>query len=242
VDTRYPAVLDFIDHLDEIRTVDDVWTALLTFTDRYGFKYGGLADIPSADEDLEDTTLCVSWPAEWRDRYFHENYIQRDPAVLHMSKTSDPYTWIDTLDDPDYTRVQRRIVHEAGEFGMTNGLIVPILGLSSGKAIVSIAGDNTDLSVREKAEIHLAAIYAHGRIRTLAHPKRRQIIFPALSRRERQCLQWVAVGKSDWEIGEILSISEKTANYHVEQIKRKYNVATRVQAVVHGIRSGAIQP
>ncbi len=241
MDTRYPAVLDFIDHLETIPTADRVWDSLLSFSSRYGFRYGGLADIPGAGENLEDTTLCVSWPEEWRERYFHGNYVDRDPAVLHMLRTPEPYTWTDTLDSPDYTKSQRRIVYEAGEFGMTNGLIVPILGLRTGTAIVSMAGDNNDLSTRERAELHLAAIYAHGRIRALSLPKRRPIVLPKLSMRERQCLQWVAVGKSDWEIGEIMSISEKTANYHVEKIKRKYNVATRIQAVVHAIRGGIIQ-
>jgi LuxR family quorum sensing-dependent transcriptional regulator len=240
VDTRYPAVLDFIDGLETMSTADEAWNALLSFSQRYGLRFGGLADIPSAGESLDDTVLCVSWPEEWRERYFHQNYVQKDPAVLHMFRTPEPYTWADTLECPEYTRSQRRIVEEAAEFGMTGGLIVPILGLRSGTAIVSMAGDNPDLSTRERAELHLAAIYAHGRIRALSASKRRATALPALSLRERECLQWVAVGKSDWEIGEILDISEKTANFHIEQVKRKYNVATRVQAVVQALRGGVI--
>jgi DNA-binding CsgD family transcriptional regulator len=61
-----------------------------------------------------------------------------------------------------------------------------------------------------------------------------------LSVRERECLQWVAAGKSDWEIGEILSISAKTANAHIEHVKQKYRVSTRMLAVVYALRSGAI--
>jgi DNA-binding CsgD family transcriptional regulator len=64
---------------------------------------------------------------------------------------------------------------------------------------------------------------------------------PSFSRRERECLQWYAAGKSEWEIGEILSISEKTANTYLERAKQKFGVATRKQAIVAALRNGVIQ-
>jgi LuxR family transcriptional regulator, quorum-sensing system regulator LasR len=58
--------------------------------------------------------------------------------------------------------------------------------------------------------------------------------------RETQILSWVAAGKSDWAIGQILRISSKTVNFHVENAKRKFGVGTRVQAVVAALREGMI--
>ena len=62
----------------------------------------------------------------------------------------------------------------------------------------------------------------------------------SLTRRECQVLDWIAQGKSDWQIGQILSISAKTVNYHAENAKRKLGVATRIQAVIAAIRAGAL--
>ena len=62
-----------------------------------------------------------------------------------------------------------------------------------------------------------------------------------LSRREVQCLAWVAEGKTDAEIGAILGVHTKTVNFHVESIKRKFDVGTRIQAVVLAVRSGMIR-
>jgi DNA-binding CsgD family transcriptional regulator len=61
-----------------------------------------------------------------------------------------------------------------------------------------------------------------------------------VSGRESQVLRWVAAGKSDWEIGMILRISEKTVNFHVQNAKRKLGVGTRIQAVVAAMREGLI--
>ena len=58
--------------------------------------------------------------------------------------------------------------------------------------------------------------------------------------RESEILGWVAVGKSDWAIGQLLRISGKTVNFHVENAKRKFGVATRVQAVIVALRAGII--
>jgi len=64
--------------------------------------------------------------------------------------------------------------------------------------------------------------------------------YPALTERERACLALAATGKSDWEIGLALSLSEKTVNTYVQRAKAKYRVSTRADAIVCGVRSGAI--
>ena len=58
--------------------------------------------------------------------------------------------------------------------------------------------------------------------------------------RETQILGWVAIGKSDWAIGRILKISDKTVNFHVENAKRKFGVGMRLQAVISAMRQGTL--
>jgi LuxR family transcriptional regulator, quorum-sensing system regulator BjaR1 len=234
----YPSVLDFIATLEKRETADDAWSLFMEFSAEFGLEFGGLADLPGPGERLEDTTLCLSWPEEWRNRYFERGYLRNDPAQLHLAHGADPYTWSEILAFPEYTKSQRRIVHEAGEFNMNEGFLVPILGLGTGIAMISVAGSNRNLGLRQRAELHLAAIYTHAQVRALS--KRRTRPLPSLSVRERECLQWAAAGKSDWEIGEILCISEKTANAHIEHAKQKYRVSTRMLAVVYALRCGAI--
>ena len=65
----------------------------------------------------------------------------------------------------------------------------------------------------------------------------------ALSKRESEVLPWLIVGKTDRDIGQILSISPKTVNFQVESIKRKYNATNRVALaydVVLQASSGAL--
>ena len=52
-----------------------------------------------------------------------------------------------------------------------------------------------------------------------------------LSAREREIMQWVAVGKTNVEIGEILAISSFTVKNHVQRIFRKLGATNRTEAV-----------
>lgn len=65
---------------------------------------------------------------------------------------------------------------------------------------------------------------------------------PRLTRRELEVLQWVMAGKSSWEIARITSCSEATVNFHLANVRQKFDVNTRQQAVVKAIALGMLIP
>jgi LuxR family quorum sensing-dependent transcriptional regulator len=52
-----------------------------------------------------------------------------------------------------------------------------------------------------------------------------------LTRREMQCMQWVAAGKTDKQIAGLIGISPVTAHFHIEQAKKKLRTPTRTEAI-----------
>ncbi len=63
---------------------------------------------------------------------------------------------------------------------------------------------------------------------------------PLLTAQELECLRWCKEGKTNWEIGEILSISQKTVEFHVGNAMRKLGAGNRITAVIMGIKHGLI--
>lgn len=61
-----------------------------------------------------------------------------------------------------------------------------------------------------------------------------------LTERERDALSWVAEGKSDWEISVILSLSETTVRFHVDNARRKLGAVNRAQAVARLVAAGLL--
>ena len=62
-----------------------------------------------------------------------------------------------------------------------------------------------------------------------------------LTPREQEVLLWCAYAKSSWEIGQILQCKESTVNFHVSNILRKFDVETRIAAVIKALRYGMLQ-
>ena len=62
-----------------------------------------------------------------------------------------------------------------------------------------------------------------------------------LTRREMEVLKLLSVGLYNKEIGEKLSISERTVKNHISSIFKKIEVVDRTQAAVFAIRNGLIQ-
>lgn len=56
---------------------------------------------------------------------------------------------------------------------------------------------------------------------------------PSLTSREAEVMYWVTMGKTNRDIAEILSLSPRTVNKHLEHIFEKLYVETRTAAVLH---------
>lgn len=59
---------------------------------------------------------------------------------------------------------------------------------------------------------------------------------PQLSVRETEVLRWTAAGKTAAEIAQILNISGRTVEFHINSAARKLDTVNRVQTVVEAIR------
>lgn len=63
----------------------------------------------------------------------------------------------------------------------------------------------------------------------------------ALSMRERDVLRLLALGHTNREIGTLLHISVRTAEFHRRNIQRKLNLTSRSQLVEHALTHGLLE-
>jgi LuxR family quorum sensing-dependent transcriptional regulator len=230
--------LDFIAEIDRVDDSDSVRLLFQRFLEvEIGFT-NVVCLIPNASETLNSTIYFNTRPEPWTEHYVEANHIFSDPMVRELYKTYDPYAWSDVLNRRKLEREDLRIVQEAGEFGMREGFVVPIYQLNGYFGLVSAAGGKLELTERMRSVLQLTSIYVHDKVARLHRALREQKA--RLSPREIECLKWVSAGKSDWVIGEILHLSERTVNGYIESAKRKYEVTTRVQAVLLAARDGYI--
>lgn len=230
--------LDFVAKLDEAPDEGAASTLFNDFVGGFGFSRAIVMRIPEVGDTPEKCVALNTFPHEWTDHYYRSGYHHRDPVMRRITTGVLPYTWGEAFKSVKAGKTERAIFNEAREFHLRDGLVVPIVEAGGSTGLVSVAGDDVDLSDVPRRALNLASVYFHS---TLSRLRRRALEQDmSLTPREFECLKWVAEGKSDWEIGQILSISAKTVNYHIENAKRKFGVATRVQAVVAALRAGRL--
>ena len=91
------------------------------------------------------------------------------------------------------------------------------------------------------AELQLFAVHTQDAALRLLLPESPAIDAPELTPRELESLRWTMEGKTAWELGRILGISEQTAVRHVNNATHKLNAVNKHHAVVKALRLGLIR-
>jgi DNA-binding CsgD family transcriptional regulator len=92
-----------------------------------------------------------------------------------------------------------------------------------------------------KRALQLISLFAASKAHALSHPPDVRPRTSRLTPREREVLQWISAGKTSWEIGAILGLSERAINKIIADGMFKLDAVTRTQAVVNAIRIGEIE-
>ena len=174
-------------------------------------------------------------------------------ACFHVGRPGEPiwvrlaFSW--NLPDEVLSRIRRRLSAEDeairaammswkacawGSFEQGSdalaGWLVPIQGPMGETLCVTILGeprDAPDDRGRMLIEVAASLLASHGvslaEIEVEASPDRNPTV------RENECGYWAGRGKSDWQIGQILDLSEGAVAYHLNSLARKLRLKGRAQ-------------
>ena len=208
------------------------------FVETLGFSSVWCTSLPVSAEHDADAVLMRTHPATWAEDYFARDYPKHDPILREIIHSRRSFDWSAVVKGRRLSRREREVLHHAAECGMLSGIVVPIHEAGGNIGFVSIAGPGPCTDENKRSALTLVSIFVYHKLRALAAA--RTSAAKRLSPREIEVLRWIKEGKSDWQIGRILAISAKTVNYHTENAKRKFGVATRMQAVVTAIQRGEL--
>jgi LuxR family quorum-sensing transcriptional regulator LasR len=143
---------------------------------------------------------------------------------------------------------QGELYEVASHFGIRSGISFPIHGWNGEVGLISFAADTipgqqfNDRMMHYMADLSLVRDYAFESSLKFIKARNATEPVPHLTRRELEVIKWVMAGKSSWEISRITDCAEATINFHISNIRQKFNVNTRQQALVKAIALGIITP
>ncbi|GJD90534.1 hypothetical protein BHAOGJBA_4074 [Methylobacterium hispanicum] len=236
---------DLFRSFDRASTVEDLNACLVRAVARFGVEstFAGVIPLPGIGRSAQAAHVLIDrTPQGWTDRYFRVGHLDRDPTIRRLTTDATPFLWSEI--EPLYREdpAARRVMDEAGDFRLRQGFTVPLVTLDGRVAGFSFGAERLDLSPELRGMLHLIASYVFGRSLVLSHVADEGGGRPPvrLTPREREALQWAAAGKSEWEIGTLMAISEHGAEKHLRSVHRKLGAGSRTHAVAEALRRGLI--
>jgi len=163
---------------------------------------------------------------EWRKHYDSNRLGEVDDLLKSGFTSNEPTTWRRFREQRGLSREQEVIYHQAAEFELHDGFFLPLHqpdGSMLGITMMTphrLPTDRGTLAILHMLSVYYAlAAERLGMVEAVTGTRARDI--PELTPRQIECLQWIAEGKTSWEIGEILGLSEHTVNEHLAAARRK---------------------
>ncbi|CAG0992682.1 Transcriptional activator protein AnoR [Burkholderiales bacterium] len=222
---------------------DELLKEVVGFTQRLGFQTVSALTVIDHFHAESEFIALDNTPDAYRDSFEEFSNGQRDPVMQHCKRNSVPIVW----NQETYTSVGQGEKWEVqARFGYCTGIALALhlpegrhfmLGVDRDRPLPKAPEELTRLV----ADLQLFAVHAQDAALRVLVPASPQSDIPALTPRELESLRWTMEGKTAWELGNILGISERTAVLHVNNATHKLGCVNKHQAVLKALRLGLIR-
>lgn len=239
-------LLEYLEHFTLVTDGNRLAELIGRFTLGMGYDYYRFALILPMSMQRPKVVLFNQCPDSWVQAYTVNNMLACDPIIQLARRQTLPIYW-NRLDE------KARFLQEgsmdvmglAAEFGLRNGISFPLHGAAGENGILSFITTeraSSDLLLESSPILSWMSNYIFEAAIRIVRKSMQEGEREALTDRETECLFWASEGKTSSEIACILGITERTVNYHLNQVTRKTGSMNRYQAIAKGVSSGILLP
>lgn len=229
--------IDAIEHHTNPRCVVNEFA---DYARSFGFSTVAVGQIKNPAFDDKASKIHLStWPKDWADYWVKHQLVVSDPVAKMALLQNRPFRWSEAFErHGDYARSHGNM-HK--EFGLEDGFAIPVHTGDGPPGCVSLGCEKFELDPSQLASIEIAAVHCYVRLEKL-FGLAQQGELADLTHRESEILHFVAAGKTNWEIGQILSISEYHVRDCLKSVFKKLNTVSRAHTVATALRLNLIFP
>lgn len=222
---------------------DELSQAMAEASRALGYRHFALAHHVDHDAVGSAGIRLHNYPERWARFYDDHGFGGTDPVHRASQVTGVGFSWARIPEMIALSKADRELLALGRAEGIEKGFTIPAHIPGDAQGSVSFAGpidEERDASALLCAQ--LVGSFAFEAARRLHLPGRgdSQSRRPVLTDRQRDCLLWVARGKTDWEIGRILGRSEETVARHIKQACERYGVSKRTLLVTLALKDGTL--
>ncbi len=239
-------LLEMIDGIQRADSESILESLATSFCQALGFEHFIFIVFPPGvvHPNLLDSVGFTNHPATFREQYGESASILVDPWHAHARRTLMP-VFVDEmpLPSPSNSPEKNRLLEIVHDFRIYGGFSVSARDTEGRMAQLTLSIPSDQNPDRLQHRAFMAQAMLPFLFERFMHLTRRtdQPDRVTLTERETTCLQWIAHGKTSWETGRILKISERTVVMHVNNAARKLNADNRPHLIAKAIMNRLIQ-
>lgn len=229
--------------VEAVRNVDDLTMVMAMVATDLGFQYFALTHHVDIVAASGSAIRLHNYPASWADYYDGNALGVCDPVHRASHVTSVGFAWSRMPMMIPLTAQDRQMLARGRREGIGDGFTVPAHVPGEARGSCSFANDaGRPMPEAMLPLAQLAGAFAFEAARRLWSGRGQMPIPPApiLTDRQRDCLLWAARGKSDWETGRILGVSEETVTSHLKHALERYDVGKRTLLAIRALFDGTL--
>ncbi len=237
-------ILTFIEKSNKAIDSEELFSLLESMMENYGFDrvIFSLMTEHVAQEQSADHGLMHNYPKEWMNHYIDSAYQDIDPVRKYVLQAPSPFLWKNLRNKITFSKEQEKCMLEAKDIGLNSGVAFPMRGPLGGIAGIGAASSFQKANISQDSLSLLNAACQQFYMAYIALEKKHDYKSKnvTLTYREAEILKWCAQGKTTWEIGVILNLSEAGVLFHTRNVMKKFSTSSRVYAVMQAVRLGLI--
>ena len=234
-------LLEYMERLQELQTVEDVWDCHVT--QMAGFGFGrllyGFTRYRTANSfgDMQDILVLTNHPDDYIRSFIDSGMYFHAPMVRWAAENIGACSWSWMNENVEsLTPTERKVLDFNLKNGVSAGFTVSFKDISSrSKGAIGLVA-NEGVTQLEVDEVWLE----HGRdivqMNNVAHLKLTGLPYSTarrdLTNRQREALEWVGEGKTTQDIATIMGLTPATIEKHLRLAREALNVETTAQAVL----------
>lgn len=225
-------------------SADDLNAAMVNATQEMGFQNFALTHHVDGHTILGSSAIRLhNYPQAWVEHYDRQSLVFCDPVHRASHLTNLGFEWSRLGEMIAMTDWDREMLRLGREQGIADGFTVPANIPDEARGSVSFVvqtGHVLPLVMLYLAKTVGDYAFEAARRLLLARHRHTSVVLPQLTDRQRDCVLWVARGKTDEEIAIILSISRNTVTEHIAQAYLRYGVNKRPLLVIRTVFDGTL--
>lgn len=230
---------DRINALLNIESEQDLFSHVAGLAEEMGFEYCAYGIQMPVPVSRPSVALFNNYSKDWQDCYSTRGYIQVDPTVQHALKSTLPIVWSHGVFEST-----PELWEEARAHGLHYGWAQASRDANGAVGLLTLARSAEQLTDSElyanQAKMAWLTQYAHAGMARLLTPKLAPETQVTMTAREKEVLRWTAEGKTAYEISQILAVSERTVNFHINNVVSKLGASNKTQAAVKAAALGLL--